>query len=265
MTKKSPLLGLIIILFLAPFSYSARAQTNDFFVLPQPYVLVDSAVGGASSNLHRISSMTYAIDNSIQTNQLISNQSMARPRAGTRIFLDSIATTTTLSIYYDLDIAGANCNVDIYTTSGFPTLRGTTANTDLSFSYRVATHGTPFNIATTTNRTPTSIHWFLQGIMYSSTGTSQSGDCIFNLKSLKINDGPELVRIFNGFGLSSASASSSTGTTTPTEGEVAIVTVLLALLIAHITAWLIYALNTVYKKRTYFQYGGGDVEKRTDL
>lgn len=84
------------------------------------------------------------------------------------------------------------------------------------------------------------------------TGTStctdlgSSTECIYNLV-------PEYA------------SSTATSTTSLTDGEIAIVTMLFVLVVSLITIHLVSALSTVYKKRKYLQYGGGDVEVRKDL
>lgn len=61
-----------------------------------------------------------------------------------------------------------------------------------------------------------------------------------------------------------ATSTGTSSTSTLTVGEIATVQILTAILIAHITIYLIFALSNVYKKRKYLQYGGGDVEIRED-
>lgn len=62
-----------------------------------------------------------------------------------------------------------------------------------------------------------------------------------------------------------SSLSGTTSTSTVSQAETAIISLLFGILIAHITAWLIFSLSTIYKKRKYLQYSGGDVEIREDL
>ncbi len=172
---------------------------------------------------------------------------------------DTLVTDVELSATFDIEVATGTCDVRFINRVGFATSTQLAGNAGASPNeYTSSAENEDFSLTIGTSDR-------YAAILGITKGSSQANDCVLTVKSLKY-DGVEQLDL----------ADENNGTTnyyimstSTQESMLALLhtnaTLQFIILVSILTIALCFAISALYKKRTYLQYGGGDVEMREDL